>query len=71
MWWCVWVVGRPLALRIKTSALNTTASLTKNPASWSKSVVSVTNSRQPQSLAVRLYRFCDSLATDLSACSGR
>ena len=29
--------------------------------------MSVTNSRQPQSLATRLYRFCDSFATEFSS----
>ena len=35
--------------------MKVTASLTRNPASWSNSVVRVRNSRQPQSLACLLY----------------
>ena len=46
-----------------TSAVNTTVSLTKNPASSSNRVVNDKNSRQPQSFAPRPYRFCDSRET--------
>ena len=49
--------------RMETSAVNTTVSFTKNPASSSNRVVNVKNSRQPQSLAPRPYRFCDSRET--------
>ena len=58
-----------LSLSTSTSAANSTASLTRKPESASNSVVSVRNSRQPQSLAAREYLFCDSLDTDLQPCT--
>ena len=59
-----------LSLSTSTSAANSTASLTRKPESASNSVVSVRNSRQPQSLAAREYLFCDSLDTDLQPSRG-
>ena len=49
-----------------TSAHSTTVSFTRKPRSVSKSDVSVTNSRQPQSLAALEYRFWLYLLTLLS-----
>mmetsp|Transcript_8014 Transcript_8014/g.23718 ORF Transcript_8014/g.23718 Transcript_8014/m.23718 type:complete len:330 (+) Transcript_8014:1515-2504(+) len=50
-----------------TSAEKMTVSLTRKPASWSKRLVSVTNSRQPQSFAALEYLFWLSFATARSS----
>lgn len=57
MTWCLTCLTSLTSFRTRTSAANTTESLTRKPASWSNNVCNCRNSRQPQSFADLLYRF--------------